>query len=64
LRQSEFAYCNSRFCFLKYTKPVDERNLQTLKVASQACFPATWTNHETNNSMLMVRLAPIGACIL
>jgi hypothetical protein len=48
---------------LKYTKPVDERNLQTLKVASQACFPATMTNHETNNSMLVVRLAPIGACI-
>jgi hypothetical protein len=43
LPQSELAYCNSRFCFLKYTKPVGERNLQALKVASQACFPATMT---------------------
>jgi hypothetical protein len=24
-----FAYCNSRFCFLKDTKPVGEHNLQT-----------------------------------
>jgi hypothetical protein len=26
------------------TKPVGERNLQALKVASQAYIPATWTN--------------------
>ena len=28
------AYCNSRFCFLKYTKPAHEHNLQGVSVTS------------------------------
>ena len=34
LALSLLAYCNSRFCFLKYTKPVGERNLQVANAHS------------------------------
>jgi hypothetical protein len=30
LLQRTFAYCNSRFCFLKVAKPADEHDLQIL----------------------------------
>ena len=35
LLPSALAYCNSRFCLLKFTKPVDERDLQALATPSQ-----------------------------
>ena len=43
LLQSALAYGNSRFCFLKFTKPVDERDLQALARPSQTLHYRTMT---------------------
>ena len=41
-----FAYGNSRFCFLKFTKPVDEHHLQTLAAASANLHLYSWTDSQ------------------
>jgi hypothetical protein len=43
LLQSALAYGNSRFCLLKFTKPVDERDLQALARPSQTLLYRTVT---------------------
>ena len=35
---TRLAHGNSRFCFLKVTKPVNEHHLQVTRTASQTCF--------------------------
>jgi len=39
------AYGNSRFCILKFTKPVDERDLQAMALPSQTSHCGTVTRY-------------------
>jgi len=45
LLQRTLAYGNSRFCFLKFTKPVDERDLQAMALPSQTLHCGTVTKY-------------------
>ena len=45
LPQRALAYCNSRFCIFKFTKPVYERDLQALARASQTSLLCTMTRY-------------------
>jgi hypothetical protein len=42
LLHRSLAYGNSRFCFLKFTKPVHEHHLSSFASASQTCFCVPW----------------------
>jgi hypothetical protein len=54
------AYSNSRFCFIKFTKPVHERNLQVPPNAARAINAALTRTVSVIacNSRMMIKLLP------
>ena len=53
-----FAYCNSRFCFLKLTKPVGEHNLQTVTAAA-SLLQSQFNTHDSFPLLTLTRSVKI-----